>query len=591
MSNSSFSNTFKSIQEHLSPRHKKRMALLAILILISAVSDVLSLGLILPIISIATQPSIVQENSYLSWCYNYFHFTSVQNFTLALVVAVLVFYILKNIFALLVNWIATKFTIDVAVHITRNQFNKYYELNYLDFSNVNSAIILNHVFNNPTSYIIWIINPLILLFSELLIVLFIVVFMIVNNPILFACIICTVGPATFLIYQSLKNVNTQIGQGMDLAFPKAVAALNHAVLGYTDVKLAGKENVFRKHYLDAVQRYHTLNMKGTFLNLIPMRAYEIVAMLGIVVIFFFISMKSELSSNADALKLVVLFAVSASRIMPSLNRIVSSMMYIRKTQVAITNLNFMKEKHQTEQVLNNPPAMKFDDAISFNDICFKFPGQDNYLLKNINIKIKKGEKIGFIGSSGSGKTTLMNIFLRFINENSGSITIDGQALNHDNIRSWRKLLGYVKQDIFILDGSIKDNVAFGEDVVDEKKLLKALQQSSLQPLVDSMPNGADTPVGEKGSKLSGGQRQRVGIARALYRDAEILVFDEATSALDNTTEAEVTEAIDKLSDTNKTIFIIAHRVTTLKNCDRIYELDKGEIKNTFTYQQLIAKVI
>jgi ABC-type multidrug transport system fused ATPase/permease subunit len=567
------------------------MILLAVLILISAVSDVLSLGLILPIISIATQPSIVQENSYLSWCYNYFNFTSVQNFTLALVVAVLIFYIPKNIFALLVNWIATKFTIDVAVHITRNQFNKYYELNYLDFSNVNSAIILNHVFNNPTSYIIWIINPLILLFSELLIVLFIVIFMIANNPLLFACIICTVGPATFLIYQSLKNVNTQIGQGMDLAFPKAVAALNHAVLGYTDVKLAGKENVFRKNYLDAVQRYHTLNMKGTFLNLIPMRAYEIVAMLGIVVIFFFISMKNELSSNADALKLVVLFAVSASRIMPSLNRIVSSMMYIRKTQVAITNLNFMKEKHQTESVFNNPPAMKFDDSISFNDVCFKFPEQENYLLKNINIKIKKGEKIGFIGSSGSGKTTLMNIFLRFINENSGSITIDGQALNHDNIRSWRKLLGYVKQDIFILDGSIKDNVAFGEDVVDEKKLQKALQQSSLQPLVDSMPNGADTPVGEKGSKLSGGQRQRVGIARALYRDAEILVFDEATSALDNTTEAEVTEAIDKLSDTNKTIFIIAHRVTTLKNCDRIYELDKGEIKNTFTYQQLIAKVM
>ena len=277
--------------------------------------------------------------------------------------------------------------------------------------------------------------------------------------------------------------------------------------------------------------------------------------------------------------------------MPSLNRIVSSMMYIRKTQVAITNLNFMKEKHQTEQVFNNPPAMKFDDSISFNNLCFKFPEQENYLLKNINIKIKKGEKIGFIGSSGSGKTTLMNIFLRFINENSGSITIDGQALNQDNIRSWRKLLGYVKQDIFILDGSIKDNVAFGEDVVDEKKLQKALQQSSLQPLVDSMPNGADTPVGEKGSKLSGGQRQRVGIARALYRDAEILVFDEATSALDNTTEAEVTEAIDKLSDTNKTIFIIAHRVTTLKNCDRIYELDKGEIKNTFTYQQLIAKVM
>jgi ABC-type multidrug transport system fused ATPase/permease subunit len=207
------------------------------------------------------------------------------------------------------------------------------------------------------------------------------------------------------------------------------------------------------------------------------------------------------------------------------------------------------------------------------------------------MKVKKGEKIGIVGASGSGKTTLMNVLLRFYEEQEGQITVDGVPINAANTRSWRNMMGYVKQDIFLIDGTIRDNITFGDENKDDARLMQAIRLASLDTLIKSLPQGVETMIGERGSRLSGGQRQRISIARSLYRNAEILIFDEATSALDNQTEQEVSESIDSLSDADKTIFIIAHRITTLKNCDRIYELTNGRISGVYQYQELLEKVI
>ena len=185
----------------------------------------------------------------------------------------------------------------------------------------------------------------------------------------------------------------------------------------------------------------------------------------------------------------------------------------------------------------------------------------------------------------------MNILLRFYNEQKGGIYIDQVKIEADNQQSWRNLLGYVKQDIFLMDASISDNITFGDENPDPFRLKQAIKQASLEDLINSLPNGLQTIIGERGSRLSGGQKQRISIARSLYRNAEILIFDEATSALDNQTEQEVSEAIDSLSEVNKTIFIIAHRVTTLKNCNRIYELTEGKISGVYKYHELLEKVV
>jgi len=285
------------------------------------------------------------------------------------------------------------------------------------------------------------------------------------------------------------------------------------------------------------------------------------------------------------------FAAAAYRLMPSLNRIMNAIMQVTKNQVAIENLNEYNELYVKQSVMNRNVPIPFEKEITFENISFTFPKSKYPVLKSISFTVKKGEKVGFVGSSGSGKTTLMNILLRFFDEDNGRILIDGQPLKEDNLEYWRSMIGYVKQDIFMIDSNIMENVAFGEDKVDKHQLDLAVKQASLEDFVKTLPKGYDTEVGERGSRLSGGQRQRIGIARSLYRNAQILVFDEATSALDTQTEREVSEAIDSLSDTNKTIFIIAHRITTLKNCDRIYELKNGEISGVYTYNELVEKVI
>lgn len=588
---STFKNTFQSMREHLSAKQKKEMIWLGLLIFVQGVLDVFGLGLIIPIVNIASNPEVVTENKFhLGDIYNYFGFESMNSFILFVLMAVLLFYIFKTAFGLLVYWISAKFATDVAVHITQNQYDKYYAVSYLDFTNIKSSVITNHVFNNPTSYLAWVVNPVIMIFSEIIIVTLIVVSIIFIDFTLFLCIIGIVAPATLLIYYSLKNKSSLYGQELDRVVPLVYGSLNASVNGYIDVKLAGKEKDFRKRYLDGIFRYHDVGQKANFIGLVPLRAYEIVALLSIVVIFVYVLFISAKDAST-AVVLVGAFAAAAYRLMPSMNRIVGNLMYIKRSQSTVKNLNYYADAIPGRKPAIVEEDIFFNTEIAFRKINYQFPDAGKLVLNNINFEVQKGEKVGFVGSSGSGKTTLMNVLLRFIIEQSGAILVDGKPLTENNLRNWRKLIGYVKQDIFILDGTIKENIAFGETEVDERRLLRAISQASLTDLVRTLPEGVNSIVGEKGSKLSGGQRQRIGIARALYREAQILVFDEATSALDNETEAEVTDAIDKLSDTNKTIFVIAHRITTLKNCNRIYELKNGTIESVHSYAELLERVL
>jgi ABC-type multidrug transport system fused ATPase/permease subunit len=237
----------------------------------------------------------------------------------------------------------------------------------------------------------------------------------------------------------------------------------------------------------------------------------------------------------------------------------------------------------------NTGRVAFHESIEFKNIGFRYPKMSKNSLSDISFSIKKGERIGIIGSSGSGKTTLIHVFLRFLRETSGKIVVDGREMDESQDIPLRNLIGYVKQSVFIIDGSFYDNIAFGipEGQIDKVKFDRAVKLSCLDEVVGQLEKGADTMIGENGTKLSGGQRQRVAIARALYKEAEILVFDEATSALDSQTEQMITNSIDSLAGENVTMLIIAHRITTLRNCNRIYEIKDGKIVGEYTYQELL----
>ena len=492
-------------------------------------------------------------------------------------------------FGIFVNWLQVRFAGGIAIHITQQQFKKYFNLDFHTFTSLKSSVVTHHIINNPVSYVTWVVLPLMLIMSEIIIILLIVCGIAYYDFKLFVFIMCLIGPASYIIFALLKNRSTRIGRDMNKIYPLALGTLTQTINGYIDIILAEKTKYYESKFLRLQGNYQRLSMMAYLQNLIPIRANELVALGGMVLIFVYAIF---LTDNQDsALVMVSLFAAAAYRLMPSINRIISSMVYIRKNMAAIENLTLFREEASTIKTKVQQEEIHFNTEINLRNISYRFPGGDKYVLNDIDIAIRKGEKIGIVGSSGSGKTTLMNVLLRFFTEEKGGIYIDDKKLGAEHLNSWRSKIGYVKQDIFLLDATIRQNIAFGEDVADESRLATAIQQASLQPLIDSLPDGLDTQIGERGSRLSGGQRQRISIARSLYRNAEVLIFDEATSALDTQTEQEVSEAIDSLSEVNKTIFIIAHRVTTLKNCDRIYELKDGKVAGIFSYNELIEKVI
>ena len=444
--NNALSKAIKSLKVHLTSSQKKKMLGLSFLILISAVLDVFGLASILPLVKLATEPALILKNDILSKIFYAGQFTNEKNFLLFVIICVFLFFLFKTLFGLFVNYLQTKFSTAVAYGITKRQFEKYFGLNYYQFSSIKSSSIIHHVINNPISYITWVVLPLIMLLSETIIVLLIVGGIALYDFKLFVFISMIIGPATWLIYRLLKNKSSHIGLEMNKIFPQSMGTLNQTVLGYIDIKLADKEDFYKNKFLRLQKSYHALNMKSYLHNLIPMRANEMVALSGVILIFIYAIFLTD--NTASAIVMVSLFAAAAYRLMPSLNRIISSMVYIQKNLGALENLNLYQEEIKVSE--ENQNAIQFNHTINLENIFFKFPNTSNYIINDVSLSIKKGEKIGIIGSSGSGKTTLINILLKFHNNYEGAIKIDDTILNNQHLKSWRKLIGYVKLTIIII---------------------------------------------------------------------------------------------------------------------------------------------
>ena len=582
-------DTLNAIRYFFTKSQKKKMLLLGVLMLSSALMDVAGLASILPLIKISTDTTFIHTNEYLNQLYNISGATSESQFIMYFVLAILFYFIFKSIFGLFVIYLQARFSTGVVMTLTEFQYKKYYSMNFHQLSSINSSQIIHQVQNIPQNFISWIFTPALTLLSEGIIISLIIIGIASYNLILFGLIALAIAPASLSIYYGIRKKSQQLGRNIDKVRPDSHNSLVASIMGYVDIKLINKTKHYADKFFKFQERYYDQAIKSNMISFVPMKGYEIVAILGVVVIFMYAHFFAKESDQV--LIFVGMFAAAAYRLMPSLNRIMSALMYLEINQISIQNLyNHVDEVDFTKETIAQQ-EISFKEKFTIKDISFRFPDSDALILDTINIEIKKGETVGIVGPSGSGKTTLLNIILRFYDPISGGLLIDDVPLTKENIVSWRSKLGYVKQDIFLLDGSIAENIALGETEFDKTRMESAIKQASLWEFVNEQEDGWNTKIGEKGSKLSGGQRQRIGIARALYREAEILVFDEATSALDSKTEQEVSESITQLSKTKKTIFIVAHRITTLKNCNRIYEIKNGKIDGVHTYDELIEKVL
>ncbi|MCC3155065.1 ABC transporter ATP-binding protein [Hymenobacter sp. BT770] len=590
MSKGIIRHSLESVNFYLSGSQKRKAAWMFILLLFTSFLDVIGLASLVPIMMVAAEPNGVQKNRFFAAIYQGLHFQSEQKFLLALIISVFFFFLFKNAFATWVTYLQARFTADIGLGIIKSQIDKYLHFPYWNFNNLGSSNLINSALSVPQSYVSMVIQQLFSLFSEMAVMLVIVISIILYKPLLLMLLATVLVPSAVLTYRFLRSRSQRIGLQVNKLRPKSYGLISDLFSGFIELKLAHKQYRFRDRLLENERELQLLGAEGFLYSLLPLKVIEMVAILGVLTIFFYAIFVPGTSTNL--ITLIGLFAAAAYRMMPSVNRMLTSLMYIKQSQSSIENLEEYREPHYNEMPPPHQLPLRFNHTLAFDHLCFSFPGEESHpTLKNISLTIKKGEKIGFIGSSGSGKTTLMNVLLRFYIEQTGSILIDGQPLTAQHLVDWHRIVGYVKQDTFLMEASIQDNITLGDSKIDRARLDYAIEQASLQTFVNGLPQGVHTYIGERGSKLSGGQRQRIGIARALYKRTEVLVLDEATSALDNETEREVNEAINKLSGTEITILIIAHRITTLRGCDRIYELGLGEVIAEHQYDSLIQSII
>lgn len=579
----------KNIFLLFSKSERNKILLLLLGILTHGLIEIMSIASILPFISIIMNPSIISKNVILINLYSFFNLDSHISFLTILGLIVFVLLIFSNTYAAFIFWWITRFVQFQSYRLSKKIFNNYLSQSYIFFLNRNSSDLSKNVLNEVNRVIIGVVYPLLLAISRLVIVIFITLLLLYLNPKISMIILITISITYGIVYFIVRKKLREIGKLSTLATFEKYKFINEAFAGIKDVKIHGTESEFVEKYSQPAKKFASFNATSSLISLLPRYAIETLAFGGLLLIIIFLISNSE--NFISVIPLVALYALAGYRIMPGLQQVYHSIAQISYNipalEILIKDLDkdLCSEKKNENQKSYLP---KIQSGIQFKSVSFKYPNTKDKVLENINLKIKSSSLTAFVGKTGSGKTTLIDIFLGLLPISEGEILIDDVKLELKNLNSWQKKLGYVPQNIFLTDDTIKNNIAFAlsNSQIDDKKIINAARLAGLDDYISNLPEKYNTYVGERGIRISGGQMQRIGIARALYNNPEILVLDEATSALDNITEKDIIDSLKKLS-MKKTIVIIAHRISTIKNCDQIYLFDKKKVSAHGTYDELI----
>lgn len=550
---------------------------------VSSVTDLLGLSLIIPVVGL-----VMSETFYTSVITNFPILSGFSKNEL-LVYTVAAFFLLivaKNAFGLFINWLQVNFVRKLYVSSSMNVLNKIYDRSMLDMQKDTSNEVVSKLTYYQTALCSSAAISSLILINEAIVFSLTGLIICVYNWQLFFLLIGVMIPVMGAFYAKVKNMIRVAGEEKNRHSIKLYAFAQEMIFGFTDIKIAGTEDMFKSRFNKLAKKYSHNQSQIDFMMFIPTRIIEIAIFMCIIMILVYGVF--VLKDTEKIITTVSLFSVVAYRSIPSINRFVISMNNLTSTGFIFNDVDFAPVEDDEVKV-KSTTDMSMKSAITFNNVGYKYPGSEKGILNDCNLHIKKGESIGIIGRSGAGKSTLVNNLLGFLHPTSGDIKIDNTPLTRDNTHKWWEILGYVRQEVFIMNTTFMENIAIGErkEEIDLTRLARAIKLSSLQDLVDSWPEKENTMLNERGNNLSGGQKQRIAIARAIYKGAQVLIFDEATSALDSATEEEITNSIRALGEENLTVVIIAHRYTSLKYCDHIYKIEKGTITEKLTYSQLM----
>jgi ATP-binding cassette, subfamily B, bacterial PglK len=574
----------------LSRRERKSAVLLVGMILIMALIDMIGVASILPFMAVLTNPELVKTNIILNTAYEtsgIFGVETNNQFLFALGIAVFLLLIISLTFKALTSYVQVRFTSLREYSIAKRLVEGYLHQPYSWFLNRHSADLGKTILSEVGIIISKGIGPMMNLITQSAVTITLLILLILVDPKLTLIVTLTLGAAYGLMYKFSKNLVNQIGKKRLKANQWRFTIINEAFGAFKELKVAGLEEIYIKRFSDPAKTLAHQSALLAIISQLPRFALEAVAFGGIVLVILYLIPES--GDVINVMPVIGLYVFAGYRLMPALQKIYVSLTELGAVGPSLDAIyDDLKRLHATTKKIGKN-SLAFDKSISLKNIYYNYPNTSRTALKNINFNIFARTTIGLVGATGSGKTTTVDIILSLLEPQQGTIEVDNKVINKFNRRAWQNFIGYVPQEIFLSDDSIAANIAFGVDhkEIDLKAVEHAAQIANLHKfVVDELPLQYKTTVGERGVRLSGGQRQRIGIARALYHKPKLLILDEATSALDNLTEEAVMEAVHKLRK-NITIIIIAHRLSTVKKCDKIFLFNKGQLEGQGTFEELI----
>lgn len=556
--------------------NRRSAVMLLMLMLIGMILETLGVGLVLPLIAVFTQEDLSTQYPALMTMINVIGNPVRETLFIYAMLSLLGLYFVKNLFLAVLVWRQMRFSFDVQTYLAKKLFTNYLYQPYTFHLQHNSAQLIRNITAEVNIFTGYGVTSTLHIFTESLVLVGIVTLLIVIEPYGTLILISVIGSAVFCFQWLIRNRVACWGDERQYHDGMIMKHIQQGLGGAKDVKMLGCEETFLALHAESHKNSAKLFQWQQTLQALPRLWLEFTAIAGLVILV--LSMIARGGSMHDVIPVLGVFVAAAFRLLPSLSRILSAINSLRFS-IPVTNVLEKEVRLEVQDGHSKKTAdnSSFQDKLHLSKIIYSYPSASTPALNKVSVNISCREAVGFIGTSGAGKSTIIDIILGLLTPDSGQVLVDGIDIQQD-MRGWQNQIGYVPQSVFLTDDTLRKNVAFGlkNEEIDQKAVWHAIKAAQLEEFVSSQPDGLETIVGERGVRLSGGQRQRIGIARALYHDPEILVLDEATSSLDIDTEREIMETINILHG-NKTLIIVAHRLSTVENCDRIYRLEQGRV--------------
>ncbi len=573
---------------HTSHRRRYQFMMLLGLTLIGSFAEVVSLGSVVPFIGILTQPERVFNHPSMAGVVRMLDMTSPKDLVMPLAIAFGAAALIAGGIRLLLLWISLRLAnatgADLSIDVYRRTLYQPYHVHVARSSSEIISGITQKV-GAATSMLM----SLISVFTSAALFTSILITLLVINPMIALVTFIGFGTGYGIIAWKTRNRLDRNSRCIAQEQTQVVKALQEGLGAIRDVLLDGTQSVYCDVYRKAILQLQRAYSETSYINQAPRFAMEVLGMVLIAVLA--LALSNQPGGVAAVLPVLGALALGAERLLPLMQQLYGSWSVVAGSQASLIDVLELLDQPLPEDVNQPEPIpLIFQNTIKFNNVRFRYSSEGPWVLDDINLIIPRGARIGFMGSTGSGKSTALDLLMALLEPTEGMILVDGKSIGNECRRAWQRTIAHVPQNIYLADTTIAENIAFGvpPEQIDVDRVREVAQQAQIAEFVESRPEGYNAFVGERGIRLSGGQRQRIGIARALYKQATVLVFDEATSALDSATEKAVMNAIEDLNR-DLTILIIAHRITTLQNCDTIVQLERGKVVEQCSYEYLMSR--